>query len=90
MTTMTEPTLRQRIEALIKQWDGSHADWCCTKGCAAVDGRHSSPDDVHAWLAALGRGEDPGELPTQPCPGECTCDVGLYLPALRAVLDTAP
>lgn len=89
---MTTPTgsplaLRQRVELLIKQWDHQHADWCCTQGCSSPDGQHATDESVAAYLDKLHKGEAPGELRTEPCTGECTCDVGRYVGQLRAALE---
>jgi hypothetical protein len=85
-TTVIKSALRIRIEKLIAQWENSHADRCCTRGCMWTDGRHSTPSEVRDWLNRLDEPGGLGKLPSHPCTGECSCDVGLYLPALREAL----
>jgi hypothetical protein len=51
-------------------------------------------DTRHAdWCCTKGcsapDGWHPRDLATEPCTGECTCDVGLYLTSLRAALEDA-
>jgi hypothetical protein len=54
-----------------------HADWCCTKGCVQPDGTHQDVefDAGQPILSAA-----------YPCPGDCTCEVGMIVPQVLAVL----
>jgi hypothetical protein len=73
-----------RLEALIAEWDASHADWCCANGCAAPNGMHLPDDSVQKLLENNFQWTE--TLPLTPCPGRCSCDVGLYVESLREIL----
>jgi hypothetical protein len=87
VTTVEE--LERVLLDLIEVWQANHADWCCTKGCAAPDGQHFVPDGIHDFLDTVGRGEIPEPVPTRPCTGECSCDVGMYVDSLRAAMEAS-
>lgn len=78
-----------RLQAIIDAWEASHCEWCCTNGCAHPGGRHVATDVIHKWIATLDRTDPEAyqELPTTPCPGTCSCEVGLYVTALRAAMN---
>jgi hypothetical protein len=54
-----------------------HADWCCTKGCVHDGARHM---DVEV------DGGQPILVGEFPCPGDCTCEVGVIVRQTLAVL----
>jgi hypothetical protein len=78
--------LRARVQAFVDQWDAAHADWCCTRGCPLPGGRHVTDASVTALLAGNLELLPQGQIPTEPCPGTCTCDVGMYVAPLREAL----
>ena len=61
-----------------------HADWCCTKGCVQPNGAHYIGDPN-----AVPMPDTPplDRLPSwEPCPGDCTCEVGMIVPQALAAL----
>ena len=61
-----------------------HADWCCTNGCVQPNVVHYVGDPN-----AVPMPDTPplDRLPSwEPCPGDCTCEVGMIVPQALAAL----
>lgn len=92
----TDAQLIDGLRQLIAEWEASHADWCCTRGCSQPEGRHIDAGALQQWIADIGTQPDDGPtctpisaLPHYDCPSTCTCEVGLYLRGLCALLEEA-